>query len=239
MWFSNKLYEHDKQSIYFIKIRDLKSKYPVIKSWNLNRPADEMRVMEIKKYFEDNKVTLIPGQICGWVNEINQLEIYDGWHRFSACNDTMYAYVKILHSNNHKDVINDFKLINMSISVPELYLKENTLLKKKVCENLATRLCEKFPDCRSTSRNPQPQNFNRDSFIEMIASLNINFELENVEIKIWTELLGLNKEAQAYTKTHNIKTPKKCQFTGFWLFFLNREFIKVKIEEAINRYAIS
>lgn len=234
MWFNNSLlYREDNVSLYFLKLKELRKMFKAIKIWRLNRPADEVRVEMIRNYFLLEKIEVIPGQISGWVNDKNELEIYDGFHRFSSASDSMYVYIKILNTIDLQDVIKDFKNINMSISVPELYLEESTNIKKEVCENLAQRMCNTFPNCRSPSRYPQPQNFNRDNFIELISSLNIDFYTKNLEIKLWNELLGLNKEAKQYCISHKIKTPKKCEWNNFWLFYLSRDFIRSKLEESI------
>lgn len=208
--------------------------FKCVKIWRLNRPVDTLRVEAITTYFSIEEIKVIPGQISGWVNEEEELEIYDGFHRYSSANDSMYIYIKILHTKNLEDVIKDFKNINMSVSVPELYLEESTNRKREVCENLAQKMCDTFPNCRSPSRNPQPQNFNRDNFIELISSLNVDFYTRNLEVKLWNEILGLNREARQYTTSHKIKTPKKCDWNNFWLFYLSRDFIRSKLEESVN-----
>lgn len=233
MWFSsNVLYKEEKYSILFLKLKDLKKMFKSVKIWRLNRPVDSLRVEVITSYFTLENVKVIPGQLSGWENESGELEIYDGFHRFSAANDNMHTYVKVMHTNNIEDIVKDFKNINMSVCVPELYLDESTNKKKEVCEHLAQKMCDTFPNCRSPSRNPQPQNFNRDNFIELIASLDIDFYIRNLEIKLWNEILGLNREAKQYVASHKIKTPKKCEYNNFWLFYLSRDFIKSKLEES-------
>lgn len=234
MWlFNKKIYEEDKYYCYFIKLKELKQIYPIIKIWRLNRPVDDLRVEMIKNYFLLGDVKVIPGQISGWLNENKELEIYDGFHRYSSAHDNMYVYIKIMTTSKIEEIIADFKNINMSVSVPELYLEESSNKKKEVCENLAQKMCETFPNCRSPSRNPQPQNFNRDNFIELISSLDIDFYTQNLEVKLWNEILGLNKEAKHYVVSHKIKTPKKCDWNNFWLFYLSRDLIRSKLEESV------
>ncbi len=234
-WFFNsKIYEEDHYSIYFLKLKELRKMFKTIKIWRLNRPVDTLRVEMINNYFilEDTKI--VPGQISGWINEFDELEIYDGFHRFSAAKDDMLVYIKISNTKNMENIVKDFKNINMSVCVPELYMEQSTNKKKEICENLAQKMCDTFPNCRSPSRNPQPQNFNRDNFIELISCLNIDFYTKNLEVKLWNEILGLNIEAKQYTLSHKIKTPKKCEWNNFWLFYLSRDFIRSKLEECVN-----
>lgn len=233
-FFNNHIYEEEGYSIYFLKLKELKKMFKSIKIWRLNRPVDTVRVEMIHNYFLLEDIKVVPGQISAWVNEEHELEIYDGFHRFSAAKDNMFVCIKILNTKDNNRVVKDFKNINMSISVPELYLEESTNKKKEVCENLAQKMCDTFPNCRSPSRNPQPQNFNRDSFIELISSLNVDFYTKNIEVKLWNELLGLNKEAKQYVVSHRIKTPKKCEWNNFWLFYLSRDLIRSKLEECVT-----
>lgn len=230
------LFRDGNSAYYFMKLKDLCSVFNGIKIWRLNRPVDEVRVYTISKYYIEEAVCVVPGQISGWLNEKNEVEIYDGFHRYSACvnnkMDDMYMYIKVMETDNLHDVISDFKNLNQSVSVPTLYYEQNSEKKKQVCEAIAKRLCDRYPECRSASRNPQPQNFNRDGFIELLSLLSVDFYLENLEVKLWNELVGLNLEAQHYVKTHKIKTPKKCDYYRFWLFYLQREYIKKKLESA-------
>jgi hypothetical protein len=230
---SKTILKSQNETYYFIKLRDFHHVFSKVKIWRFNRAADETRVASIRKYYIDNDTRVVPGCISGWVFG-NVLEIYDGWHRYSACMENgdsdMFIYIKVLHTTDMKSVMADFKNINQSVSVPELYFEDGVELKKEVCEKVAKRLCDEYPECRSPSRNPQPQNFNRDNFIDLLSSLNVDYYIENLEIKLWNEIIGLNKEAHYYVKSHNIKTPKKCDYYRFWLFYLNRDYIKSKLE---------
>lgn len=225
------LYENDKEQLLFLKVKDLLKMYNC-KIWRMNRPVDNLRVKEIAEYFSKNQVKTIPGQISGWVNEAKELEIYDGWHRFSAVLQTsndMFCFVKI-NTSQTEDVINDFKNLNKSVNVPYLYLEDNAKVKKVVCQNIAKKLCELYPACISTSRYPRRQNFNRDNFIDMLGSLDIDFYNPNLQDILWQELKSLNFEGKEYVKKHDIKAHQKCYDTDFWLFYLGNDYIKSKLQ---------
>lgn len=235
---NDSLYENKSGDIklYFITLDKLQNMFKNIKIWRLNRPVDILRVNEIKNFFIEKNSMNIPGQISGWINENKELEIYDGWHRYCASiqsEKNMFLFIKIM-SCNHENIIQDFKNLNKSINVPYLYFEENNNKKKQVCEKLAEKLCNSYPNCMSTSRYPQPQNFNRDNFIELLSSLDIDFYIENLEIKLWEELIGLNLEAKNYISSHKIKTPKKCDYNKFWLFYLSKDYIKTKLIESVK-----
>jgi hypothetical protein len=205
-------------------------------NWNKNRPYDKVRVNDIKSYYIEKNINVLPGIVYAWKNN-ESLEIYDGIHRILAAFEVgnIELLIQIYFTNNESLIIEDFKNINKAISVPTVYLEENNYIKKTVCENVANNLCEKYPRCVSASRNCQQQNFNRDNLIEMISKLQIDFEKKNVDNIIIQELVGLNFQAKDYVNTHKIVVPQKSHYNNFYLFFLQESFIKDKLQSAIMR----
>ena len=67
-----------------------------------------------------------------------------------------------------------------------------------------------------------------------MQNLEIDFFIENLDVKIYQILLGLNNQAKNYVKTNKITTPKKCDYYQFWLFYLEQQTILVKIKEELN-----
>jgi hypothetical protein len=221
---NQKIYKHDDYEIVYTKISSLKN----VKNWNKNRPADMARIEQIKQHFKNNDVKLVPGIICIW-NSPGGPVVYDGLHRFMAANEAMYCIVK-KHNGTEADIICDFENINMGISLPMLYLEENNKLKKTVCENVVNKLCEKYPEFVSPSRNPQKQNFNRDIMVDVVSKVNVDFTKNKMDDIIFQELLLLNYKATDYIVSKKISTPKKCQQYGFYLCYLSMDYIINTIE---------
>lgn len=154
------IYKEDKFEIVFTDVSSLKN----VKNWEKNRPVDQIRVEQIKEHFINNEIQLVPGILYIWKISDNEMYIYDGLHRFLAAsesNKSMKCIVKFFFGKL-PEVIADFENVNLSVSLPFLYLEENNHLKRKVCEKIVQRLCDKFPEFVSPSRRPQKQNFNRE-----------------------------------------------------------------------------
>ena len=226
------IYKDDISEYFLTDINSLHKKYK-IKNWRLNRKVDLVRINEIKTYLLMNKCTILPGIISGW--EIDgDLEIYDGYHRICAAIDSNINLLIRISKCNIDIIKYDFKSINQSISVPYLYLEENNLKKRQIIESVVDKFCEAYPHNISPNRNCQKQNFNRDNFISLLQNLEIDFFIENLDVKIYQILFGLNNQAKIYVKTNKITTPKKCDYYQFWLFYLEQQTILVKIKEELN-----
>ena len=226
---------NDNVIIYKTNVEKLRTKISCI-NWNKNRPHDTVRVNDIKEHYLKKKTTILPGIIYGWKNN-HILEIYDGIHRLLEAFEmgALDILIQIYYTDDESLIIEDFKNINKSISVPVIYLEQNNFIKRRVCENVAIHLCEKYPRFISPSRNCHPQNFNRDNVIDLVSKLQVDFGIKNLENIIIQELAGLNYQAKDYVIKNKIQVPQKSNYHNFYLFFLEGSFIRTKLEFSINR----
>lgn len=222
------LHTEESFKIIFTNVKTLFETYNV-RNWEKNRPPDEVRVKQIKEFYLDKK--MIDGTIVGW-KKGDELLIYDGIHRLMAAKSDMNVICKIVTYNNEDDIINDYKRINSSVSLPELYLVDDNEIKVKVCNNVMTKMCKIYKDSVSAKRNPWKCNFNRDVFIENVLSkLDINFETENVDEKLFNIITNLNEKTKKHLKDTNTKYNKKCDTTNFFLMYQSFETIQLNIEK--------
>jgi hypothetical protein len=179
---------------------------------------------------------LIPGIVYVWFKNEKYI-VYDGIHRLLAafsCNFNMVCLVHIKITENEQDIIDDFKNINKSVSVPSIFLEETSVFKQLVCQNVASELCKLYPAFVSPSRKPFMHNFNRDNVVEFISTLEIDFTKSGIEYHIIDQLCILNRYASEYVVYNQINVPKKCHSHKFYLWYLNKPFIKKKIEESLR-----
>lgn len=206
-------------------------------NWKKNRPADVVRIKEISEYYERNKINMVPGMVHGYIED-DITYIYDGIHRVMAAFEQeheMNMFLCMLKNWNEDNVLNDFLNINKSVSVPAIYMEEGNMYKRIVCENVAKHLCNKYSAFVSPSRKPYVYNFNRDVFIDFLGDLEIDFTKKDVDKEIIQLLSGLNYLGKDFVKKNNIECPKKCHFHNFYLFYLEKPFIKSKIEQELNK----
>lgn len=221
--------------------------FPNFINWNKNRPPDEIRINDIKEYYVRENITVIPGIIYAWDKcKNNELEIYDGIHRLLAAKELFISDCKeftfllnIVKTTNEDIIINDFKSINKSCPVPNLYTETNdqiNLIKRVVCENVVSELCNKYRDFVSPSRKPFRYNFNRDVTLEFLSELNVDWNIKGLSNIILQELYGLNFIAKDFVARNKLQIPKKCEYHNFYLWFLEKNFIKEKLEHSIKKY---
>jgi hypothetical protein len=219
---------------------------PEFTNWNKNRPPDSSRINELKEYYITEKIKIIPGIIYAWDND-NQLQIYDGIHRLLAAKELLeeneniqYTFLMCIYTTQDEDlIIKDFKAINKSCPVPTLYTDEQnelSLIKRVVCENVVSELCKRYKEFVSPSRKPYRYNFNRDVVLEWLSEFEMNWNVKNLSNIIIQELQGLNYFAKDYVHRNSITTPKKCNFHNFYLWYLDKSFIRNKIESSIKNY---
>lgn len=233
---NNIVYSDDRQCLLVCTLDYLKEKS--ILNWSKNRPPDVSRINEISKYYIKNNIKLVPGIVYIWEYNDNYI-IYDGIHRFLASlenNISMNYIVSITKTENEQKIIDEFININKSICVPSIYLENSDCIKKMICQNITENLCKKYPKFVSPSRNPFTYNFNRDNIIEFISTLDIDFNNPDIEKIVMNELKLVNLQAKDFVINKGIKTPRKCEFYNFYLFYLDKPIIKLKIENGVKKY---
>lgn len=216
------IYKEKDYKIVCWKISKLKNVYKNIKNWKYNREADSHRIEKIREYMENSGDMIVPGLVCAWSSE-NSLQIYDGFHRFSACSniENCKILIKIKTTSDEALIKKDFELVNKSLYVPALYLETN-LEKNRVCEEVFNLMKNTFPKNISFSNNPQQQNFSKNSIVEIVSLLHVDFTENLISNKIYLEFLRINE----IIKNLGLKPRyKKTSITGFWLFFWSNEKI--------------
>lgn len=204
-------------------------------NWNKNRPVCETRVDNIVEYYNKKDIGIIPGVINVWYNN-NNYYILDGLHRYTAGIKYGKNSTVILHINynkNENDIIDEFININKSIAIPSIYLEDDNI-KKNVCESLVNKISINYPQFISSSRKPFNYNFNRDLLIEFFSNFDIDFTIQNLENKIFDILMTLNDKAKYNVITGKISHPKKCLKYNFYLFFLEKNYIKKEVENTLK-----
>jgi len=187
-----------------------------IKMWKFNRPPDTTRISEINEAMKKNNrmdglinLAFIPheGLVC-----------YEGNHRRLALEGNDFVvFIDVLWDVTDERVAEEFRRLNKSVSVPELYISETDATIKVEIEQLVKEFIKKFPDHVSSSVKNQRPHFNRDNLTDQI--LTIQKELMIPVSQIASKLYALNDRLALQDKTKltdSIK--KKCEKSGLWLF---------------------
>jgi len=187
-----------------------------IETWSKNRPADMLRVKELKEYMKEHR--RCPGVISIAMLG-DRFVCYDGNHRRLALGPYVaHVVVDTMYNATEDEIMKEFVNINKSIGVPAIYIEE--LSTKEEIELFVTSFVKKYASLVSPSGACKKPNFNRDKLIQNIVDLH---ELYEGDIKmLFNNIHELNKQYQQgkYIKKGKmtVNTHEKCTASGLWLF---------------------
>lgn len=207
-----------------------------VTAWSKNRPSDEKRVNEIVKYIK--QIKRVQGTIC--LAEIKEegLVCYDGNHRREAVMSLSQGsiiqdiIISIIWNTTQDVVIEEFNSINMSISVPLIFLRNDMTTDKELIFNFARTMSKKYPSLVSDKAKCKTPNFNRDVLLDDIVELHElhsgKTTAEIIElIKLMNkcckkESFGFSKKYGFLDKALSSSVVEKCENSGMWLFCSSR-----------------
>lgn len=235
---NNQIYKQDNVSIFLFTIKDLRSKFHHILNWSKNRKPDQVRIVQIKQQYSDpDKEYLIDGLISAWKYK-DKLYIYDGIHRYEASKNIHKnkILIKIIDTNDESVIINDFKNINKSISLPYIFLEDQNELKVSICNKVSEMLVSQWPMNQSPSRMPWRCNYNRDAMVDTIFSqLEIDYTFPGIANVIFDAFKHANEQAKTHVLNTNRKDIKqKAHDTNFYIRYIDTHIIKHKMETYIK-----
>ncbi len=236
---TNVIYNCNDTTITLQKIKDIQAEYTKIENWKKNRVPDTVRIKQIAlNYTDRDKEYLVDGLVSAWNPKGTQtLYIYDGIHRYLASQNfsNNLMLLKIITTDNEDIIIQDFKKINKSVSIPYLFLDDYNELKITVCNSVMDMFIKEWPNNQSASRKPWPCNFNKDTFFEnVLAELNVDFTLNNIDKLIFDAIVVTNQYVKKYTEDNQIKIYKKSENTGFYLTYIGWNTLKYRIEQCLK-----
>ena len=189
-----------------------------IKRWKYNRPPTEARISEIHEWNAqfnrmDGLLNLayIPGE---------GLVCFEGNHRRLALKDLdrpITVLVDILWDVTDEVVMHEFRRINTSVSVPDLYVVETESSLKVEIEEFVKWFKKEYPSHETASERPQRPNYNRDGLTDQISRLQKESGLTMKDLAERLNALNTKYAEQSKVKL-SAKILEKCEKTGLWLF---------------------
>jgi len=212
-------YSHGSHQICIIPL-DIFNGLP-IKRWKYNRPPDKERVQEIHTYMTESK--RVDGIIyLACVDK--ELVCYESNHRREALNgltDVHHILVDILWDATDEMVKGEFLRLNKAVSVPELYVVEDTTINVDELRRMTTQFCDTFKALKVNTGRPQAPNFNSDMVMGEFHRVMKENKIGSNEL--WLRLMRLN--ATMASRDHSklsAKVIEKCEKSGCWLFAWSR-----------------
>jgi hypothetical protein len=212
--------------------------------WKHNRPADTTRCEEMKDYYmKTNSIINMPFHLH-YNHRFDEYECIDGFHRYTSLNmvenkelvndKTIISY--IYYNKTDGELVDIFKDINKSVSVPKLYTEEEyDQTDKRIIENVLNEWKSKYESHFSASKNPNSPQINRETFAELLTHVFTTYKIRSDK-----KLMELIVETNEWIKSHvhgerkyvDLKkkpTPQqleKCAKTGCYLFLYKDSTVK-------------
>ena len=187
-----------------------------VKPWKYNRPPDMTRIPEIHAWmsqFRRMDGVLNLAYISG-----EGLVCFEGNHRRLALEGLdIPVLVDIVWEATNETVTHEFRRLNKSVCVPDLYVAETPATLRVELEDAVAEFRKKYSSMESTSGRPQRPNYNRDKLTDEFMRL--QKELVVPVGELMSRLYALNdKYAGNDTSKLPPKTRQKCEASGLWLF---------------------
>lgn len=247
---------NETHGIYKIKINDLLVDNVV--NWEYNRPPDMARCPDIARYIYNSKKPIDTMVYLSFNNLKETFAVLDGIHRITALNIikqenskpldlispnefgsgndanwlfNQYIIVNIRFNSTLGELIEVFKNLNKSQTVPDLYIRDHAKEKRDIIETIANEWFVKYKKHFSSSANPIIGNTNRNKFVDLLDKLYDKYKISESNSEKLRKLLddaNLKISTNIPSKA-SIDIRVKCKETGCYLFLLKND----KLEEFI------
>ncbi len=188
-----------------------------IKRWKHNRPPDDDRVQEIREWIKTSK--RVDGIIYLACVD-NEIVCYESNHRREALKGIEGLHnilVDMMWNATNEQVKSEFFRLNKAISVPDLFVDEQTDVRVDDLLAVVNGFCDNYGKLKSPNKHPHRPNFNRDNFLEDVY--HIVKETKQPIDAVMTRLTQYNQELRDRDKAKLSKAVvEKCERTGLWLF---------------------
>jgi hypothetical protein len=231
--------------LYKIKINDLLIEN--VKNWGYNRPPDMGRCPDIARYMYNSKKPIDTMFHLSFNNVKDVFEVLDGIHRITALkfikdenskpldllcsgefgsgNDAnwlfnQYMIVNIRFNSGEGELIEVFKNLNKSQTVPDLYIRDYNKERRDIIDAIANEWYVKYKKNFSSSENPITGNTNRNKFVDLLDKIYDKHKIDESNSNKLRELLNrANRQiADNIPSKVTVDTRVKCRETGCYLF---------------------
>ena len=188
-----------------------------IKRWKHNRPPDDDRVREIRDWIQSSK--RVDGIIYLACVD-NEVVCYESNHRREALKGIEGLHnilVDMMWNATNDQVKAEFFRLNKAISVPELFVDDQTDVRVDDLLAVVNAFCDNYGKLKSPNKHPHRPNFNRDNLLEDLYHI-VKDTKHSID-DVMTRLNHYNQDLRARDKTKLSKTVvEKCERTGLWVF---------------------
>jgi hypothetical protein len=239
---------NDFHYVYKIQVKDLL--VGPIRNWEYNRPPDLARCPDIARYIYNSKNGLDTMLFLSYNNCKEIFEVLDGIHRvtaikmiaeenqkprdllcpseFGANGDAHWLYneymlVNLRFNANLGTLIDVFRTLNKSQTVPELYIKDQTREKRDIIDRVADEWSVLYKKHFSSSANPIIGNTNRNRFVELLDHIYEKYKIDDTSSLTHLLVKANQRIAENMPVKASIDVRLKCKDSGCFLFLYKND----------------
>jgi hypothetical protein len=136
--------------------------------------------------------------------------------------------INIRFNNTQEQLMELFKTLNKSQPVPQLYLRDSGMEKRKAIEEIANEWQIKYPNHFSFSTTPNIGNTNRNKFIDLLDKIYTKYRINENKVQEFRELLEQANHNISLNIPSKIKekTRERCQKSGCYLFLYKNDILE-------------
>jgi len=193
-----------------------------IKRWKYNRPPDMERVAEIREHHLNAK--RMDGIL--FLAEVDSTIVcYESNHRREALkglDDMADVLVDIMFNATHEQIKKEFLRLNKAVSVPELYvLEETTDVKAEDLVACVRAFCTTYASLKVTTGRPQRPNFNESLLTDDFLNITRTHKISVTELARRMNALNERWATERDRSKLSEKVLAKCDKSNLWLFAWN------------------
>jgi hypothetical protein len=169
-------------------------------------------------------------------NEVDNADNEFGLNEFGSNNDACWLYnqyllINIRFNSGLGDLIEIFKTLNKSQTVPDIYIRDVAKEKRDIINTIANDWQIRFSKHFSSSANPIMGHTNRNKFVDLLDKIYDKYKIDETKVKKFKKILNdANTDiSQKIPSKISIDIRAKCRETGCYLFLYKNN----KLEEFI------
>ncbi len=227
-------------------------------NWKYNRPPDEIRIEEIKKYIVRKDTNILQPFYIHYDTNTQTYEILDGIHRYTALKELRVSnmefepqqiinrkmvFVHLFIDLTEGALIDIFQDLNKTVPVPNLYIACSPISvdadEKEAVGDITKDWQRKYKSHFSHSPNCNIPNINRDTFMNLLSNLYNKYRVRN-KARLEEILELANNSIREYVESgvHSRAIPNKfsdkqkdkCRETGCYIFLYKEDMINYFIQ---------
>jgi hypothetical protein len=185
---------------------------------------------------ENSKVLTVSNDSASNENDTDNGDNEFGLNEFGSNNNASWLYnqyllVNIRFNSVLGDLIEIFKTLNKSQTVPDIYIRDVAKEKRDIIDTIANDWQIRFSKHFSSSANPIMGHTNRNKFVDLLDKIYDKYKIDETKVKKFKKILNDANTtiSQMIPSKISIDIRAKCRETGCYLFLYKNN----KLEELI------